>query len=173
MDKIASGIFYLSHKALRIMNMSTLMYHSISPLDQITDKIYLGDFRAADDKNILLDNGITHIINCARDIPEVYQDTFSYLSLNLRDANSQDLTEAIIVSLKFIENAKKVFIHCKQGVSRSASIVLAYLIKEKDMSYDSALEKVIMKRHCVNPNPGFEAQLRYLEGIWRKGKFID
>jgi protein-tyrosine phosphatase len=168
MDKLVSEIFYLSHKALRIINLSTLMYHSESPIDQITDNIYLGDFRAADDLNLLRDNGITHIINCAKDIPEVYPDTFDYLSLNLRDTASQDLTEAIIVSLNFIKKGKKVFIHCKQGVSRSASIVLAYLVKEMGMSYDSALEKVIARRQCVNPNPGFESQLRYLEEIWRK-----
>jgi hypothetical protein len=168
MEKIVTNIFYYSHKALRIINLSTLMYHSPSPIDKITDKIYLGDFRAADSRELLLGHGITHIINCAKDIPEVYPDTFKYLSLNLKDNNRQDLTEAICVSLGFINEADRVFIHCKQGVSRSASIVIAYLIKEKQMTFDTALENILAVRNCVNPNNGFEAQLRRLEEIWLK-----
>jgi protein-tyrosine phosphatase len=165
MDKLVTGLFYISHKALRYVKMSNFMYHSDSPIDEITDNIYLGDFRAADDINILRDNGITHIINCAKDMPEVYPGEFEYLSLNLKDTANEDLTEAISVSMQFIKNAGKVFIHCKQGVSRSASIVIAYLIKIKNMKYDNALMFVQMKRFCVNPNPGFESQLRKYEEI--------
>jgi serine/threonine/tyrosine-interacting protein len=165
MDKIATGLFYISHKALRYVNMSNIMYHSDSPIDQILDNIYLGDFRAADDISILRDNGITHIINCAKDIPEVFPTDFEYLSLNLKDTPNEDLIEAISDSMNFMKNAKKVFIHCKQGVSRSASIVLAYLIKYENMKYDTALSFLQMKRFCVNPNLGFESQLRKFEEI--------
>jgi protein-tyrosine phosphatase len=168
MDKLASGLFYISHKALRIVNLSNIMYHSDSPIDHITENIYLGDFRAADDISILHAYGITHIINCARDMPEVFPNNFKYLSLNLRDTLGEDLTEAIILSMDFIKKGKSVFIHCKQGVSRSASIVLAYLIKEKQMNYDAALKVVLNKRQCVNPNLSFETQLRWLEEVWRK-----
>ena len=165
MDKIATGIFYISHKALRYVKLDSIMYHSDSPIDQITEHIYLGDFRAADDITILKDNGITHIINCAKDMPEVFLNDFNYLSLNLKDIPGEDLTEAICLSMQFMKDAHKVFIHCKQGVSRSASIVIAYLIKNKNMSYETALSYVQMKRFCINPNPGFEVQLRRFEEI--------
>jgi protein-tyrosine phosphatase len=165
MEKFSSSLFYFSHKALRYLNMSSYIYHSENPIDKITDNIYLGDFRAADDSEILKINGITHVINCAKDMPEVFPEHFKYLSLHLRDIVGEDLTEAISLSLEFIRNAERVFIHCKQGVSRSASIVIAYLIKYKKMSYDSALSLLQMIRFCVNPNPGFEIQLRKFEEI--------
>jgi protein-tyrosine phosphatase len=50
-------------------------------------------------------------------------------------------------------------VHCQQGVSRSPSIVIAYLIRNHGMSYESALAFVRRKRACVKPNPGFAQAL--------------
>ena len=49
--------------------------------------------------------------------------------------------------------------HCISGISRSGAMVIAYLIKEKGMNYDEALEYVREKRKCVHPNSGFKRQL--------------
>ncbi|KAJ7474938.1 dual specificity phosphatase, partial [Mycena latifolia] len=54
---------------------------------------------------------------------------------------------------------KGVLVHCKQGVSRSSSIVLAYLIRNHVMSYDAALAFVKRKRSGAKPNPGFARAL--------------
>jgi protein-tyrosine phosphatase len=167
MYTISTGLFKFGHKALGMLNLSNLMYRSDIPIHEITENVYLGDFRAADDMTYLKHHGITHIINCAEGIPEVYPESFKYLSLELKDIESQDLTEAITISLDFIKDGGRVFIHCKMGVSRSASIVIAYLMKERGMSYNEALSFVATKRACVVPNRGFEAQLRKLEEEWR------
>ncbi|KAJ7887809.1 dual specificity phosphatase [Mycena olivaceomarginata] len=41
------------------------------------------------------------------------------------------------------------------GVSRSASIVIVYLIREHSMTYDTAFDLVKRQRQCIKPNPGF------------------
>lgn len=61
----------------------------------------------------------------------------------------------------FVENGT-ILIHCNAGVSRSASICIAYLILEKNMSFDAAFALVKSKRECIQPNPGFLQQLKKL-----------
>ena len=46
-------------------------------------------------------------------------------------------------------------IHCRHGVSRSASIVIGYLIKFKKLKYEDAFNFVKSKRNCINPNSNF------------------
>lgn len=41
-----------------------------------------------------------------------------------------------------MENADKVLVHCAAGKSRSVSMVIAYLMKTKKLSYFSALNDV-------------------------------
>lgn len=53
------------------------------------------------------------------------------------------------------------FLHCASGVSRSASIVIAYLMREEGRSYRAALECVRGIRSVVQPNSGFVHQLEW------------
>jgi protein-tyrosine phosphatase len=50
-------------------------------------------------------------------------------------------------------------VHCAAGVSRSASFVIAYLIKKKEMLYPDALKYVKERRRVICPNGGFKKQL--------------
>ena len=52
-----------------------------------------------------------------------------------------------------------VLVHCAQGISRSASVVAAYLIAAYACSPEQAVKWVQGKRLCAQPNPGFVAQL--------------
>eukprot|EP00746_Dinoflagellata_sp_MGD_P050747 gnl/MRDRNA2_/MRDRNA2_227059_c0_seq1.p1 gnl/MRDRNA2_/MRDRNA2_227059_c0~~gnl/MRDRNA2_/MRDRNA2_227059_c0_seq1.p1 ORF type:complete len:182 (-),score=34.04 gnl/MRDRNA2_/MRDRNA2_227059_c0_seq1:62-580(-) len=52
-----------------------------------------------------------------------------------------------------------ILVHCASGVSRSASIVIAYLMREEGLSYATALESVRGIRSIVFPNSGFTQQL--------------
>lgn len=69
-------------------------------------------------------------------------------------------------SIKFIsENIKKtnVLVHCKAGVSRSSTIVAAYLMKTQQMNHHEAIKFLRSKRGIVDPNRGFVRQLRIYE----------
>ena len=52
--------------------------------------------------------------------------------------------------------------HCAAGVSRSASIVIAYIMWDKKMSFEEAFEFVESKRK-IGPNNGFIEQLKLFE----------
>ena len=70
---------------------------------------------------------------------------------------------------KFIKEAKDqngtVLVHCKMGMSRSASSVIAFLMKEYGMNNEEALEKVKKARPIVQPNDSFARQLVEFNGI--------
>ena len=51
------------------------------------------------------------------------------------------------------------------GVSRSASVVLAYIMKEYNYNLEQAFNFTKQKRTCVNPNNGFRVQLATYESI--------
>lgn len=57
----------------------------------------------------------------------------------------------------------KVLVHCKMGISRSASVVIAYAMKAFNMSLEEALALVKKKRTCIKPNQAFCSQLKTYE----------
>ena len=58
-----------------------------------------------------------------------------------------------------LEANAKVFVHCQHGVSRSASICLAYLMWRERYTYEEALDQLRRVRPTVNPNIGFACAL--------------
>lgn len=73
----------------------------------------------ANDTNFLLNNNVTHVINCvSNNFPSNQVGTISYLHLSMRDSMDQDLLEPVTESLNFINEAKtaspicKILVHC-------------------------------------------------------------
>lgn len=48
------------------------------------------------------------------------------------------------------------------GNSRSAAIILGYLIVALGYTYEEAFDEVLDKRPLINPNLGFVTQLKYM-----------
>lgn len=63
-----------------------------------------------------------------------------------------------------------LIVHCKMGVSRSASVVMAYIMKELGYDYERSFGYVKQLRSCVNPNESFRVQLRTYESILQAHK---
>jgi len=62
-----------------------------------------------------------------------------------------------------IEGGGRVLVHCAAGVSRSASVVISYLMKLKHIRAAEAIDMVKQVRPFINPNPGFLRQLKQYE----------
>lgn len=58
--------------------------------------------------------------------------------------------------------AGRVLVHCARGISRSATLALAYLMIRERLSLVAALELVCQHRNIL-PNAGFLEQLRRLD----------
>ena len=135
----------------------------------IKDFLYLSSYKTASTVIDLKNLKITNIINCSGDLcenltPESSLLNIDYLTLNIRDNVSENIECLFFKCINYInkvkENNGRVLIHCYKGVSRSVSIVIAYLIYLYKWTYDEAFDFVQSKRSIANPNIGFYLQLK-------------
>lgn len=105
------------------------------------------------------------------------EEGFTTLNLNLKDDSTQSLTEAFQKFFPVVQRAKesnqKCLILCHSGMSRSVSLVIAYLLTCERMSLIEAFAHVKERRKIASPNPGFMAQLIQLERETRSSVTVD
>ena len=70
-----------------------------------------------------------------------------------------------------MKGEEKILVHCRAGASRSATIVIAYLMWTKKMEYGKALQFVKDKRFIVFPNDGFREQLKMFEKLLKENDY--
>jgi hypothetical protein len=128
-------------------------------------KLWLGSIGADVPKLRAL--GITHILNVTSDDP---YDTsiFHTLWLPIGDTLTQSLEPTLKRAFPFLDRAfdaenARIYVHCRAGISRSASVLIAWLMARTEKSYEKCLKFVRSRRPCVCPNPSFETQLRQFE----------
>lgn len=141
-------------------------------INEVCTGVYISDFASACNVEELKKNGITHIVTAIKGVGKMYPDDFEYYEVDIVDRNYSNISDYFDACSDFIDKAvndeKKVLIHCKCGVSRSTTLIAAYLIKKKNYSTDGALEMIKKCRKCANPNEGFIQQLRDYESDIKK-----
>ena len=130
----------------------------------IIDNIYLGSSYNSSNSNILKKFSIEKIINVTQEIPCEF-DTIDYLRIPIRDTRDNFIETYLEESYQFIINNYKhqILIHCYMGSSRSATIVLYYLMKKHKMKLNDALLFLNKKRPLVNINLNFLRELTNIE----------
>lgn len=99
------------------------------------------------------------------------EDVPYHLFVPANDIETQDLSKHFQCTYDFIDQTRKktnVLVHCYAGISRSATIVIAYLLKKYNYSLDNVIAMVKRRRNKVkkmfifqiNPNRGFLEQLK-------------
>ncbi|KAM3130067.1 hypothetical protein pb186bvf_017865 [Paramecium bursaria] len=131
-------------------------------INHIFDNIYLGDCIAASNQRLMQRFNIELIVTVAENIN--ISTKIKNLKYQIKDTKSEDIVKYITIVGEQIEQYKDVniYIHCRHGVSRSASIVIGYLIKFKKLTYEDAFNLVKSKRYCISPNLNFQQQLKSL-----------
>ena len=145
-----------------------LQIHINAHPSQVFNWLYLGTFTNACDIEELRRMNIKYILNCAIECKnETLPKDIKELHLKIRDNVNFDIIPFFKQSNEFINQVRaakgNILIHCKLGISRSAAIVIAYLIKFYGFNFNSALKFIKKQRDRINPNAGFIEQLKQYE----------
>ena len=161
---ISGENIYKTHRLIQTSN-STKIYNHISNVflqpTKIIDNIYLGNAYNASNYSVIRDNNIKYIINATKELPNFYElYDINYLRVPVSDNSENHISQYIQQTLDFIDNAVSnndgnILIHCYMGSSRSASIILAYLVYKYNMDVHQAICFIKNKRDIVNINLNF------------------
>lgn len=132
--------------------------------------IFLGSLEGARDVYLLKSHKIGSVLSAIG-----YGATLQYDPKDIQlhkiiyadDLESYDISKHFGEAFEFIEKGRaetNVLVHCYAGVSRSVSLVVAYLMRANKWTLNRALEFVRKKRLGVQPNQGFMSQLKRFEG---------
>ncbi|XP_037531848.1 dual specificity protein phosphatase 1 [Nematolebias whitei] len=145
---------------------NTPLYDQGGPVE-ILPFLYLGSAYHASRKDMLDMLGITALINVSANCPNHFEDSFLYKSIPVEDNHKADISSWFNEAIEFIDSVKnkggRVFVHCQAGISRSATICLAYLMRTNRVKLDEAFEFVKQRRSIISPNFSFMGQLLQFE----------
>merc|ERR1711915_446540 len=143
--------------------------------DEVFPDLFVGNAKSVISLEYLRSLGITHIVNTAAgdgvasvdvDKESLKELGISYYGIDCNDLASVAISDYFQDTANFIEEALStggsVVVNCFAGVSRSATIAIAYLMQKKDLKIVEAFTTV-KKHRDVHPNPGFVSQLIQLQ----------
>lgn len=132
--------------------------------------LYLGSAYGNRNTNLLDYLGITHVLNMAMELPmnpDLYNERFKFIHILADDSYTYNIRKDFDLAFQFIDDARatggKVLVHCMMGISRSAAIVIAYLMNRYGMSLHDAYSYVKLLRPEIGPNSNFMKILEYYE----------
>ncbi|KAF2265488.1 phosphatases II [Lojkania enalia] len=154
---------------------------SMGWLDRVprAGNLYIGGLYALYQTDLIKTAGITHVLSII-DYDPLLKDQFAHLKhfhIRADDDPNENLLQHFEAACKYINEGLRcdegggkeggVFVHCAMGKSRSATLVVAYLMWRFGGTWEERLEQLCEGRPICEPNMGFKEQLN----IW--GKILD
>uniref|UniRef100_A0A8D0GED6 Dual specificity protein phosphatase n=1 Tax=Sphenodon punctatus TaxID=8508 RepID=A0A8D0GED6_SPHPU len=134
---------------------------------EILPFLYLGSAHHAARRDMLDALGITALLNVSSDCPNHFEGHFQYKCIPVEDNHKADISSWFMEAIEYIDSVKdcpgRVLVHCQAGISRSATICLAYLMMTKRVKLEEAFEFVKQRRSIISPNFSFMGQLLQFE----------
>lgn len=144
---------------------------------EIIENLYLGSYDDSKSEDSLLENNIKYILNISNECEKPnYKHNFIYKQIFISDNGDSPLNLFFDETHNFINNAllerKKILVHCRMGISRSATIIISYIMNygfnpfsPSKTSLKEAFRFVKNKKNNITPNFGFCLYLRELNII--------
>eukprot|EP01064_Diplonema_japonicum_P018397 TRINITY_DN27082_c0_g1_i1.p1 TRINITY_DN27082_c0_g1~~TRINITY_DN27082_c0_g1_i1.p1 ORF type:complete len:162 (+),score=25.91 TRINITY_DN27082_c0_g1_i1:50-487(+) len=127
---------------------------------EIVPGVFLGGAKASKDLEGMHAMGIQNIVNVAG--KQHHPGVFCYHRCYVDDQPEESLLPLLPSAVSFIHTSmcknQKTLVHCRGGISRSPTVVIAYLMKHHNMSLQEAFDLTKSKRY-INPNKGFKSDL--------------
>ncbi|OXB58191.1 hypothetical protein ASZ78_005452 [Callipepla squamata] len=145
-----------------------------SGMSKVVTGLYLGNIRDSEDRDSLQRHGVTHILSVHNRAKPVLEG-MTYLCISASDSSSQNLMQHFKESIKFIHECRLrgggCLVHCLAGVSRSTTILVAYLMTVTELGWERCLAATKAVRSYASPNFGFQQQLQEYEQTLLKEDF--
>lgn len=125
-------------------------------------QVWLSGYHFAKNGNLLKEKNITAVL-AAVDLKILYNPSISVHQLDLKDNQEEEVRYTFFPAFRFIEQQRKkgnVLIHCAAGISRSATLLIAYMMNKYQTTLENCISYILKKRPCIMPNSGFITQLR-------------
>lgn len=152
-------------------------YSKRREMQEIVPGVYLGPYSAAMNSKlgVLKQVGISHVV-CIRQNIEAnfvrpnFPQHFKYLVLDVADSPTENIITHFPKVKAFVDSCLssggKVLLHGNAGISRSAALMIAFIMETYGLNYRDAFHYVQQRRFCINPNEGFVQQLMEYEPIY-------
>ena len=147
---------------------------------EVLPNLYIGSIGAAVNNERLQELGITNVLSLCGDIgfKKVEKISYKYFNVSDKPKNMHELFSILNDCILYIDEVlserrcernhegrctNRILVHCMMGKSRSATVIIAYLMTKHSMKWREALEFLRGKRPIIEPNIGFILGLRKLE----------
>jgi len=142
---------------------------------EIIPGLWLGDKNIALNKDFYKDNSIDIVINCSKDLPFINLD-IEKVRLKIHDNLEKEEIINMYHNLDYITNymyenillCKNILVHCYAGKQRSATIVLAYILRYSNLKLEKAVELLKYKKTDV-----FTPTINFIEALKLYNKDIN
>jgi hypothetical protein len=137
---------------------------------QVLDRVWIGSIETAQREHFMRDNGIGLIINCTRHVPSPFLHDIPTYRIPIDDASEWTplFRKHILIVTDHIHRVltttdASILVHCHAGVSRSSTVVAAYLVRYQGFSPENAIAYIqSMKPETFRPYPVFISMLKDL-----------
>jgi protein tyrosine phosphatase len=139
-------------------------------MSKILPRLWLSGAGEAYDGSFLRYGKITHVLNCAEELcasPDRYGALVGIRHIPMEDDETPEVEEQLLDAVNQLQVWQRegytVLVHCRAGISRSATVVLAWMMLFQNLTLDDAWKKVVSARNIIRPNDYFMKFLKNLE----------
>eukprot|EP00803_Ostreobium_quekettii_P011695 evm.model.scf_781EXC.3 EVM.evm.TU.scf_781EXC.3 scf_781EXC:43318-51771(-) len=130
--------------------------------------LYLGSIESLD-SHVLKERKITHVLTVMNYLVDKLDPKITHKHIYVPDDFTGNLLIHFSICMEFIRVALadggRVLVHCFAGISRSSTIVTAYIMTTQKLTYTAAIHKLRQKYPIARPNPNFVEQLRMFRSM--------